>query len=106
MKRAFVCIGLILVLTACNSGQPVKATLSPQTAATEIPCQGVQPRGLRVGMQAYVSLDGSVFTIDLFKEPGFTEKSGSVVHHIRVELQDGPKLYLIGVVADRSPGWW
>ncbi len=50
-------------------------------------------------MQAYVSLDGSVFTIDLFKEPGFTEKSGSVVHHIRVELQDGPK-------CSTSSAWW
>jgi hypothetical protein len=111
MKHVSIFIAISLVIAGCNSGQPAKSTKSPPMSATEIPCPGVETRGLTVGMQAYVTLNGSLVSADLLKAPDSEEKSGSVIHHIRVELLDGPKCstasawWLIGLPDGGKKGW-
>lgn len=110
MKHVFIVVAFSLLLASCTSGKPLNATLIPPTSATEIPCPGVEPRGLIVGMQAYVTLNGPLASVDLYKQPESAEISGSVAHHIRVDVKSGPKCssssawWLISL-ADGSEGW-
>lgn len=110
MKYLIQSLVICLILTGCSTGQPAKTSVAPGIAVTEIPCPGVEPRGLTTGMQAYVALNGSLVSVDLFKEPESAEKTGSVAHHIRVELQDGPKCsstsaWWLVSLPDGSKGW-
>jgi hypothetical protein len=89
LKFLLVC-SLWMTLSGCSQGQTVKPSALPTSAVTEIPCPGVEPRGLATGMQAYVSIDGKVPVVDLYKEPESTKMGVSAPHHIRVTIKKGP----------------
>jgi len=99
MNRSITLLLLAIMLAGCNAGQALKTSPTLTPAATEIPCTGVEPRGISIGMQAYVTLTGPVFSAKLFKDPDASEKNSSVAHHIRVDVIDGPR-------CSSASAWW
>lgn len=92
----FVCLTFLI---GCTPPQPAKPTTTPLPVVTEVACPGVEPRGLGVGMQAYVDLNGPVTKVDLRTAPDSTDAVTSIPHHLRVTLQKGPEC------ASES-AWW
>ena len=98
MQRIALLSVLTLLMTGC--AQPAAAptpTAAPEV--TEVPCPGVEPRGLAAGMMAYVVIDGPVFSAELTKEAGSKDTAGSVAHHTRVTLVKGPE-------CSTESAWW
>lgn len=97
MRRfAFISI-LTLLLAGC--AQPAAPEPTPVPAVTEVTCQGVEPRGISAGMQAYVVLDGPVLSAGLAKEADSKNTTGTITHHTRVTLVKGP-------VCSTASAWW
>lgn len=90
---------LCLILTACTGRQTGNPETNVPTAVTEIPCAGVEPRGLASGMQAYLSIEGLSSPVELKKEPESTGVSATIYHHARVNILEGPK-------CAPSSAWW
>jgi len=110
MNRSITLLLLGIMLAGCNAGQTPKASPTLPPAATEIPCPGVEPRGITAGSQAYVTLTGPVFSVSLFKEPDAPVQNSSVAHHIRVDVKDGPRCssasaWWLVSLPDGSQGW-
>ncbi|HEX7557026.1 MAG TPA: SH3 domain-containing protein, partial [Leptolinea sp.] len=100
MKHIVFLLPLSFILFGCAATQPVKPTPAVQTSITEIACQGVEPKGLTVGLQAYINITGPVMSVNLYKAAdNSAEKTGSLVHHMRVQLEDGP-------TCAASSAWW
>jgi hypothetical protein len=96
--RRFALISLLtLILTGCAQPAAPKPTALP--AVTEVTCQGVEPHGLSIGMQAYDVLDGPILSAALAKEADSKESAGSITHHTRVTLVKGP-------VCSTASAWW
>jgi hypothetical protein len=110
MNRSISLLLLGIMLAGCNAGQAPKTSPTIPPIATEIPCPGVEPRGISAGSQAYVTLTGPVFSASLFKEPDAPVQSSSAVHHIRVDVKDGPRCssasaWWLVILPDGSQGW-
>jgi len=108
MKRFAFLTAMIFLLTGCAQPAALAPTAAP--AVTEVTCEGVEPRGLAAGMQAYVVLDGPVLDASLTKEADSKEQSGSIVHHTRVTLVKGPQCstasaWWLVSLPDGSQGW-
>lgn len=100
MKK-FVLITLLSVLFAgCNSPSFSQASKVPPSDATEIPCIGVEPKGIVAGMQAYISITGANWSAPIYEKPSSDSNIiGELYHHVRVKLMEGPNC------AERS-AWW
>lgn len=95
-------IALIPLLTLFIAGcaQPAAAPMpTPVPEMTEIPCPGVKPHGLAIGMTAYVVIDGPVFSANLVNETNTKDLAGTVTHHTRVTLVNGPE-------CSTASAWW
>ena len=97
MRRIALLSVLTLLMTGC--AQPAAPTPTAAPEVTEVPCPGVEPRGLATGMMAYVVIDGPVISAELTKEAGSTDTAGSVTHHTRVTLVKGPE-------CSTESAWW
>lgn len=94
----FVLLMGILISTGCETAKaPKPDTTTP--APTEIVCPGVPARGVVVGAEAYVVLNGPVLSARLLDNPREGKETGSVSHHYRVRVKDGP-------VCLDSSAWW
>jgi hypothetical protein len=100
MKNIILILVFSIIIAGCAAPQKPNSSIKASLKITEIPCPGVQPEGLSVGMHAYFSTDGKIWSVPVFAEPvtGSTVK-GDLFHHIRVKLDNGPKC---------APGsaWW
>src|SRR5512133_3499963 len=110
MNRSISLLLLGIMLAGCSAGQSPKISPTMPPTATEIPCPGVEPRGISAGIQAYVTLTGPVFSASLFKQPDAPEHSSSAIHHIRVDVKDGPRCssasaWWLVSLPDGSQGW-
>ncbi len=98
-KYTLVSLICLLLISGCGTGQAAQPAATATAQVTEVPCPGITPRGLIIGIQAYVTLIGNVVETPLYEESDGANKIGSVPHHVRVALKEGP------ICAD-STAWW
>lgn len=99
MKNFLLVLLMVVFLsTGCETVNTSQANTNTPVP-TEIPCPGVPTRGVVVGMEAYVVLNGPVLSARLLDSPNDGEETGLVSHHYRVLVEDGP-------VCLDSSAWW
>ncbi len=98
-KYPFILLMTFLLTAGCANGKPPQPDHTAIPVSTEVPCPGITPRGLATGIQAYVTLNGPAVSTTLYSLPEKKEKIGMVLHHIRVNLIEGP-------VCAESSAWW
>jgi hypothetical protein len=100
MKKFSYIILLSLLFTGCTSQSLTKDSIIPKINATEIPCIGVEPKGISAGMLAYFSITGANWSAQIHQKPSLDANSiGDLFHHARVKLMEGPDC------AEKS-AWW
>jgi hypothetical protein len=100
MKHAILIGFLCLIISGCSSAQNLQGTATPEINSTEIPCPGVEPKGLSIGKQAYYSISGKIWATPIYQKASTDSKQiGELFHHIRVDLVEGP-------VCGQGTAWW
>jgi hypothetical protein len=92
MKKLIIILIFSFIVAGCAAPKKPNTPTMVLPKGTEIPCPGVQPKGVSVGMDAYFSIDGKIWSVPVFADPvtGSTV-NGDLFHHIRVKLDNGPK---------------
>jgi hypothetical protein len=100
MKLSILVVILCLLISGCSSNITTQVSGTPVVNATEIVCPGMEPKGLFLGGQAYLSLSSPTWSASIFQDSSVDSKiAGELFHHVRVELNEGPK-------CDQGFAWW